>query len=184
MAWTMEGKTLSRVDLDAPFGPVVIAESDDGVVAVELGAPSADAACRRIEARLGSVRWKRAKRSAAREQIGEYLAGDRREFDVQLDLSTVAGFRREVLLALQRVRFGKLLSYGDLAASVGRPGAARAVGGAMAQNPIPILVPCHRVIAADGSLGGFSGGLHVKRWLHRHEGIAALSGGWEAAAAR
>ncbi len=184
MAWSTEGVALSRSELASPFGPVVIAESDDGVVAVELGAPSADAASRRIEARLGPVRWQRAKQSAAREQLGEYLDGKRKRFDLSVDLSAVAGFRRDVLQALKRVPYGRLLSYGELAERVGRPGAARAVGGAMATNPIPIIVPCHRVVAADGSLGGFSGGLHVKRWLHRHEGIAPLSGGWEAAAAR
>ncbi len=116
-------------------------------------------------------------------QLREYFAKKRRRFDLDLDLCATTPFQRRVLEALSKVGFGELLTYGELAAAIRKPRASRAIGGAMAKNPIPIIVPCHRVIAADGSLGGFSSGLGVKRWLHRHEGLAELPGGWPAARA-
>jgi methylated-DNA-[protein]-cysteine S-methyltransferase len=101
---------------------------------------------------------------------------------VPVDLSLVSGFRREALEILRGVPFGTMISYGELARRMRRPLAARAVGGALRANPIAIIVPCHRVAASDGTLGGFSGGLDVKRKLLENEGIEALSGGWRCAA--
>jgi len=80
-------------------------------------------------------------------------------------------FQRKVWQAAARIPFGSTVSYGELAKRIDRPGAARAVAAAMAANPLPILIPCHRVIAADGGLGGYGGGLELKRWLLRHEGV-------------
>ncbi len=172
-------------EVTAPFGNVVVFESDRGVIAVELTAPSVEAAVRRLEARLGrAVEPELTQRSKAAKELRQYFDGRRQAFRAALDLSLATGFQREALTALRRVPFGKLVSYGELAARLGKPGAARAVGGAMAQNPVPVFIPCHRVVASDGSLGGFSGGLDVKRWLHQHEGIADLQGGWIAAACR
>ena len=98
-------------------------------------------------------------------QIAEYAAGKRRRFQTRLDWSLARGFQQRVLAELAKVRFGHTLSYGELARRAGKPGAARAVGGAMAKNPIPLVVPCHRVLAAGGKLGGFGGGLALKRAL-------------------
>lgn len=165
--------------LSSPVGPITVVEGERGVVAVDFGEPSAKALCARLEAALGAevVLEKRARLRATTE-LAEYFRGRRRTFGVAVDYSLANDFQRRVLQRLARVGFGQLTTYGELAKGVGKPGAARAVGVAMAKNPLPILVPCHRVVASDGSLGGFSGGLDVKRRLHQHEGLDALGGGW------
>src|SRR5581483_8767331 len=94
-----------------------------------------------------------------RRELDEYFEGRRREFDLELDLSPVASFQRLALGELARVPYGKVTTYGDLAKKVGRPHAARAIGGAMNRNPIPIVLPCHRVVGANGKLVGYAGGL-------------------------
>ena len=101
-------------------------------------------------------------------QLGEYFAGERTEFDLVLSPSGTP-FQLEVWDQLCRIPYGETISYGELAKRVDRPGAARAVGAANGQNPIAIVVPCHRVIGADGSLTGFGGGLPWKRWLLNRE---------------
>jgi methylated-DNA-[protein]-cysteine S-methyltransferase len=105
-------------------------------------------------------------RQASRE-LAEYFAGERRAFEVPLDLSGWPPFTRKILEELCKVPYGETLTYGELAARAGSPRAARAVGQAMAANPLPIIIPCHRVVAADGRLGGYSGGdgLPTKQWL-------------------
>ncbi len=95
-------------------------------------------------------------------QLEEYFRGERSAFDVPLDLEAVTDFQRDVYAHLLDVPYGRVTTYGQLARTVGRVGLARAVGQAVGANPIPIVIPCHRVIAADGRLGGFSGGLDVK----------------------
>lgn len=109
--------------------------------------------------------------SAAVVQLEEYFAGARRTFDLPLDLEAATDFQREVYAKLVRVPFGRVTTYGDLAETVSRPELARAVGQAVGANPIPILIPCHRVVAAEGRLGGFSGGLAVKAALLRIENV-------------
>ena len=107
-----------------------------------------------------------------RKQVTDYFAGKRTVFNVEIDLSDVPAFRREVLRQCRRIPYGKTASYGDLARAAGNPRAARAVGGAMAANPLPLLIPCHRVICSDGSLGGFSSyrETELKARLLRFEG--------------
>jgi methylated-DNA-[protein]-cysteine S-methyltransferase len=169
----------------SPVGPLTVVESERGVLRIDFGATPAASLAVELGQRLGSLVELVAKRSLRTSiEIGEYFAGKRRRFDVPVDLGLVNGFGRRVLDELRRVPFGKLVSYGELAASVGQPQGARAVGGVMRKNPIPIVVACHRVTARDGSLGGFSGGLHVKRHLLAHEGIAPLAGGWPSKRAR
>jgi O-6-methylguanine DNA methyltransferase len=106
----------------------------------------------------------------ARRQLLDYLAGKRDTFDVALDLSNGTAFQRQVWRVLQRVPYGKLRSYQWIAARVGGPQYARAVGNAVGANPIPIVIPCHRIVAQDATLGGFSGGLSMKRKLLSLEG--------------
>ena len=101
----------------------------------------------------------------AERQIREYLAGRRRRFTVPLDLSGLPPFHRRVLQVARRIPCGRTATYSDLARRAGRPLAARAVGQAMARNPVPLVIPCHRVVASGGGLGGFSGGLDLKRRL-------------------
>ena len=103
-----------------------------------------------------------------REELSEYANGSRKTFDVPLAFAG-SEWQRTVWEALTRIPFGETRSYGEIADALGRPGAARAVGRANASNVLPLVVPCHRVIAADGTLGGFNGGLHLKERLLEHE---------------
>jgi methylated-DNA-[protein]-cysteine S-methyltransferase len=104
------------------------------------------------------------------QQLGEYFGGTRREFDLPMHLAGTE-FQRLVWKHLSEIGYGEIISYGELAKRIGKPSASRAVGLANGCNPIPILVPCHRVIGADGSLTGYGGGLERKRWLLAHEGL-------------
>ena len=106
-------------------------------------------------------------------QLREYFAGDRRDFDLPVELAGTA-FQRAVWEQLVQLQWGEVVSYGDLGQATGRPTAGRAVGGAVGANPIPIIVPCHRVLGADGRITGYSGGegIPTKSWLLDHEGIA------------
>lgn len=105
------------------------------------------------------------------KQLKEYMARERETFDVALDLEGITDFQSEVYAQLIAVHYGHVVTYGDLARQVGRPELARAVGQAVGANPVPVIIPCHRVVAADGKLGGFSGGLPTKVSLLRIEGI-------------
>ena len=105
---------------------------------------------------------------AAIEQMREYFAGERRKFDVPLDAPGTA-FQQSVWQALREIPYGAIRSYGDIASAVGSPKAVRAVGTANGMNRIAIMIPCHRVIGADGTLTGYGGGLWRKDWLLRHE---------------
>jgi len=129
----------------------VVDASERGVVAVRRGrrAEAAGAAARRFSER-------------GREELHEYLDGQRSFFDVPVDLSPLATFQRRVLEGAMRVPFGETTSYSALAARIGRPGAARAVGSALGRNPVPFIVPCHRVLRGDHSLGGYAFGLPMK----------------------
>ncbi|MEW5700991.1 MAG: methylated-DNA--[protein]-cysteine S-methyltransferase [Candidatus Zixiibacteriota bacterium] len=100
----------------------------------------------------------------------EYFAGRRQRFDLPIDWSRVDGFSRKALQACARIPYGKTVSYGELAERAGSPGGARAAGQAMSRNPFPIVVPCHRVVRSDGSIGGFSGQVHHKIALLELEG--------------
>lgn len=105
-------------------------------------------------------------------QLRDYLAKERRAFDLELDLSGVTSeFQRDVYDRLQEIEFGHVTSYGQIASDIGKPDQARAVGQAVGANPIPIVIPCHRVVGADGRLTGFSGGLSVKVSLLKLEGV-------------
>jgi methylated-DNA-[protein]-cysteine S-methyltransferase len=108
---------------------------------------------------------------AARKAICSYLSGNREVPDVTLDLDGHPLFRRKVWRLLRSIPYGRVRSYGWVARRIGKPRASRAVGGACGANPVPLLVPCHRVVGGDGSLGGFSGGLPAKKRLLRLEGV-------------
>ena len=102
-------------------------------------------------------------------QLGEYFAGKRREFELEL-APYGTDFQLRVWRALREIPYGAVRNYGDIARAIGQPGAARAVGQAVGRNPLPIVIPCHRVIASDGSIGGYSGGLTIKHRLLALEG--------------
>ncbi len=105
-------------------------------------------------------------------QLDEYFRGERQNFELRLDLSAVTSFRRQILQELAEVPYGTVTTYATLARDAGRPGAARAVGGAMNRNPISIVLPCHRVVGADGDLTGYVGGLARKETLLTLEGAS------------
>ncbi len=107
-------------------------------------------------------------------QLAEYFRGARKEFDLDVDPDTASTFDRSVWRLLRQVNAGRTVTYGELARRAGFPGAARAVGGAMARNPIPIIIPCHRVVGQGGAITGFGLGLWRKRWLLDHEGAWPL----------
>lgn len=109
----------------------------------------------------------------ARKQLAEYFAGKRKSFQVPVSLEGT-DFQKSVWSAINDIPFGKVLSYGEVGHETGRPTAGRAVGGAVGANPVPIIIPCHRVLASDGRITGYSGGngIETKAWLLDHEGIA------------
>jgi methylated-DNA-[protein]-cysteine S-methyltransferase len=166
-------RTLYYDRIEAPLvGKLYLALSSAGLYALTFGGTEADF----VQHLLRSGRWnilrdpERVRPIA--EQIQRYLAGEQSLIDAPVDMSGMTSFQRLVLGAVRRVPRGKVVTYGELAARIGRPKAARAVGRALGSNPIPIVIPCHRVLAADGSLGGYSGrgGVRTKRALLQLEG--------------
>lgn len=113
---------------------------------------------------------KSAELDQARRALDRYFAGKRLDFDLAVDLGDLAPFHRRVLDATSRVPAGRIATYTQIAARAGSPKASRAAGNALHNNPVAIVVPCHRVLRTDGSLGGYGGGLPIKEWLLRHEG--------------
>jgi methylated-DNA-[protein]-cysteine S-methyltransferase len=128
----------------------------------------------RYAARLAGLPRDQRAHAAAIAQLEQYFAGERTEFELELDARGTP-FQREVWAALREIPFGETRSYGEIAAAVGRPRAARAVGSANNRNPIAIVVPCHRVVGAGGALVGYAGGLGCKTWLLEHEDAVARS---------
>ena len=161
-------------------GDVVLAASSRGLCAVLFGREAGGALEKRLAAMFpgDSVVRDRKRLSRFRKEIEEYFAGKRSRFTMPIDLHAVRSpFQRKVLRRLHALPFGRVTTYGDLAARSGAPGAARAVGTAMSKNPVALVVPCHRVVGAAGSLGGFSGGLSKKKTLLLHEGVAPTKSG-------
>ena len=168
---TLVAPTAAFATCPAPWGLLHVATTAAGIVAVSLDGETphfVDGLARRLHGTVlpaedGAVpeEW-RAVLDRAMRQIGEYLAGRRRAFEVPLDLR-VSEWDRLVLGGAARLQYGETASYGQLAQRIGRPGAAQAVGGAMGRNPVPILIPCHRVIAAGGELGGYGGATYTDR---------------------
>lgn len=154
--------TVVRV-FETPLGCIGVAATARGVVRVTLPNKGAGRGCRSSRASAGAARAE-AHAARAESQIRQYCAGRRRRFTVTIDLSGVPPFHRKVLAAARRIPYGRTVTYGELARRAGSPRAARAAGQAMAHNPVPLIVPCHRVVASGG-LGGFGGGLALKRLL-------------------
>jgi methylated-DNA-[protein]-cysteine S-methyltransferase len=160
--------------LDSPIGPLVLEANADALVEIRL--PVAGRARLGGQDRSGAAAGREpAPLVAARRQLGEYFSGRRRSFDLPLELGGTA-FQRDVWWALADIDYGETVSYGELAAMVGRPAAFRAVGQANGANPIPIVLPCHRVVASGGRIGGYGGGLPVKRRLLALEGVEGITG--------
>jgi methylated-DNA-[protein]-cysteine S-methyltransferase len=152
--------------LDTPVGSLLLAATEKGLVRVAYEVQGHDQVLESLAARV-SPRILRApaRLDEAAREIDEYFAGQRREFALPLDLSLSQGFRRKVLSHLPDIAYGHTASYAAVAAAAGRPRAVRAVGTACATNPLPVVVPCHRVIRSDGSPGGYAGGPAAKQAL-------------------
>ncbi len=158
----------------SPIGPVYIALSTRGLVAIDFS-DGEEAFLSWIQKRTGVYPMRSPERmEEATQQVEEYLAGKRAGFDLPIDMRFLTDFQRTVLRAVMRVPRGEVITYGALARVIGRPNAARAVGRALGSNPLPIVIPCHRVLASDGSLGGYSGrgGVRTKAVLLHLEGVS------------
>lgn len=159
------------------IGPLLLAATPGGLVSVVFHATPAvrEQALDRLRSRLGAEPVEApgsARLAEPIRQLAEYFAGERRDFALELDWTLVSGFNRQVLRELATgVPYGSVVNYGELADRAGQPRAAQAVGAAMGANPLPVVVPCHRVVESDGGLGGFGGGLETKRQLLALEGV-------------
>jgi methylated-DNA-[protein]-cysteine S-methyltransferase len=159
----MASQPIAHAPLDSPIGRLWVAVSEDGLVSVTRGAepdPLSFAASA-LDPDLAAP---------AVNELTAYFAGELRTFSLRLDLRGAAPFDAAVWLAAPEIPYGETVSYGELAAMAGRPGAARAAGNAMARCPLSPVVPCHRVIRADGSIGGWGSETWIKRWLLDLEG--------------
>jgi len=152
--------------VDSPHGPLLVAATSAGIVRLAFAAEGHDAVLERLALAVSPrVLAAPARLDDAARQLDEYFAGHRRRFDVALDLRLAQGFRRRVLDHLREVPYGATATYTALATAAGSPRAVRAVGSACATNPIPIVVPCHRVVRTDGTIGQYLGGTETKRAL-------------------
>jgi methylated-DNA-[protein]-cysteine S-methyltransferase len=163
---------INRLD-PTPIGPLWLGISDHGLAAVHIGDDQARFLA--FIRRRGQVQWNvdRAATAEASRQIAAYLAGDLRAFDLPIDWSALTPFQQQVLRLVSTIPYGQVTTYGDLATRLGMPKAARAVGRANAANPLPLVIPCHRVIGRDGGLHGYGApqGVQTKAWLLRLEGV-------------
>ena len=157
-------------EMNSPLGPLFAAVNERGLCAIDFGRQQ-NKFLERFDPRAQLEKNSQAvERILA--QLREYFSGERSNFNLPVDISQLTPFQRSVLDVACRIAPGQVWTYQRIAEELGRPRASRPVGGALARNPIPIVIPCHRVIASDGSLGGYSGGsgLKAKQWLLRLEG--------------
>jgi len=158
-----------RLMRSSPVGPIVIAAGSDGLALLSIFTEDDFPYITHRTADADSAQIA----DMAISQLADYFSGKRMDFTLALDLKSATDFQREVLLETVRIPFGQVRTYGEVAIRIGHPQAARAVGGALAHNPIGIIIPCHRVVAHDGRLHGFSSphGIRTKAALLEHEGI-------------
>jgi methylated-DNA-[protein]-cysteine S-methyltransferase len=157
---------------DSPLGPLTVMVTPRGLVRLSYAHEAVDEQLDDVARRISPRILEAPERTdAVRRQLDEYFVGARQRFDVPIDWSLVRGFAGDVLRATSRIPFGSVSSYREVAAEAGSPNAYRAAGNALGSNPIPIVVPCHRVLHAGGGLGGYTGGLERKRFLLHLEGV-------------
>lgn len=166
--------------VDSPLGPLWIAVGPRGLSMISYGTePNATDLGRLIRTYGPGILPDPRRTSSVERELDQYFNGRRRAFEVEVDWSGLTPFQRRVLRATARVPYGKLVTYKTVARQAGNEAASRAAGAAVGANPIPIVVPCHRVVASDGTLGGYAGGLDAKRLLLAIErGEAVPPGGW------
>ena len=159
--------------VDSPLGPLIVAGTPGGLVRISYSEFRDDDAvledlARRISPRVLEAP---ARLDGVRRELGEYFEGRRTDFEVPIDWALTRGFTTEVLRATAAVAFGRTTTYSEVAASAGSPRAVRAAGNSLGSNPMPIVIPCHRVLRRGGQLGGYTGGLERKEFLLRLEGV-------------
>jgi methylated-DNA-[protein]-cysteine S-methyltransferase len=152
---------------DSPLGPLLIASTPRGLACVSYSEfRDEESTLERLAARLSPrVLEAPARLDDVRRQLDDYFAGRRRDFDLSIDWGLVGDFGRRVLGQTARIPYGEVSTYGDISRAIGSPRAARATGNALGANPMPIVVPCHRVVASGGKMGGYTGGLDRKKLL-------------------
>jgi len=165
-------------------GWICLAAAERGIAACTLPQPTPQAGLALVDASLGKPARGDSVLPEVSSALQRYFAGEKEVFDLPLDLSRVSDFSRRVLRAVARIPYGETRSYGEIARAVGRPGAARAVGGVIARNPLAPIVPCHRVIGSDGGLVGFGGARGRRRApaLRVKERLLQMEGAWAAQA--
>ena len=175
-AWDEVDGVVAYARVDSPLGRLVVAATRRGIV--RLAYPGEVDVVEELADRLTPrILEAPAKLDEARRELEDYFEGRRDAFDLSVDLSLVRGeFTRKVLRATSRIPFGRTLTYTEVALKAGSPRGSRAAGNALGSNPIPIVVPCHRVIHASGGLGGYTGGLDRKEFLLRLEGVLGERG--------
>jgi methylated-DNA-[protein]-cysteine S-methyltransferase len=157
---------IAYANVDSPFGPLLIATTPRGLVKISLPAYDPEETLEDLAARISPrVLEAPARLDDVRRQLDLYFEGRLHEFDLKLDWQLSKGFRRRALRAIDRIPYGRTRSYTQIAASAGNERAVRAAGTACGSNPIPIVVPCHRVLRSGGALGGYGGGLPMKEAL-------------------
>ena len=157
--------------VDSPLGRLTVAATPRGLVRVAYPLVPADAVLEELARRISPRMLEApARLDEVRRELEEYFDGRRRDFELPLDWSLTRGFTRSVLRETARIGYGKVRTYSDMAARAGSPRAVRAAGNALGANPIPVVVPCHRVLRTGGGLGGYGGGVERKRFLLRLEG--------------
>ncbi len=157
--------------MDAPFGPILLAATQRGLVRISFGhSLDRDSFVAELTALSPRVLEAPLYFEAIRRELDEYFEGRRTRFDLPLDWSLTGGFGRRVLRQTARIPYGKVSTYREIAAAAGNPRASRAAGNALGANPIPIVVPCHRVLRTGGALGGYGGGPELKEFLLKLEG--------------
>jgi methylated-DNA-[protein]-cysteine S-methyltransferase len=163
--------------MDSPIGELLVAVTPRGLACVAFQGEDRDELFARFARRLSPrIMEVAGPTDEARRELEEYFRHERRRFELKVDRRLIGDFAWDVLRATRKVPFGRTVTYGEVAATIGRPKAARAVGGALGSNPIPIVIPCHRVVGAGGKLTGYAGGLPRKELLLELEG--ASGPGW------
>jgi methylated-DNA-[protein]-cysteine S-methyltransferase len=166
---------VAYASVDSPLGPLVVAATPRGLVRVAYTEPgSEDNVLEDLAARVSPRMLEAPERlDEPRRELDEYFGGHRKEFDLPIDWSILRGFTLKVLRETARIDFGELRSYAEVATAAGSPRAVRAAGNALGANPMPVVVPCHRVVRTGGALGGYTGGVERKEFLLHLEGIPA-----------
>ncbi|MCW3033540.1 MAG: methylated-DNA--[protein]-cysteine S-methyltransferase [Solirubrobacterales bacterium] len=167
---------IAYTQLDSPLGRLMVAGTSSGLVRLAFPEEQPDSVLERLATRISPRIVHSATRlEPVRRQLEEYFTGRRRRFEVPLDWSLIGPFGWRVLSATAAIPYGGVLSYSEVAGVAGSPRGSRATGNALGANPIPIVIPCHRVLRSGGALGGYAGGLERKRWLLELEGALAPS---------